>query len=82
MSLICEFVPQMIFLNAIFGYLCFMIVYKWVTGQLTDLYHVLIFMFLKPGNVDAAAYLYNGQAGVQVGGRGARVYVCVLFLSE
>ena len=39
----------MIFLNFIFGYLCILIVIKWCTGKLTDLYHVMIYMFLSPG---------------------------------
>ena len=29
LSMVCEFIPQMIFLNALFGYLSFLIVLKW-----------------------------------------------------
>ena len=39
--------PQMIFLNALFGYLCVLIVLKWATGSTADLYHTLIYMFLS-----------------------------------
>lgn len=39
--------PQMIFLNALFGYLCVLILLKWVTGSTADLYHTLIYMFLS-----------------------------------
>lgn len=30
LSMICEFVPQMLFLNGLFGYLSFLIVFKWL----------------------------------------------------
>lgn len=61
----CEFVPQVIFLNSLFGYLCFLIVQKWVTGSLVDLYHVLIYMFLKPGEIDNTGFAFQGQGLVQ-----------------
>jgi V-type H+-transporting ATPase subunit a len=57
----------MIFLNALFGYLVVCIIYKWVSGKITDLYHVMIYMFLSPGTVDESGYLYAGQSGFQVG---------------
>lgn len=50
LSIFCEFIPQMIFLNALFGYLCILIIAKWATGSVADLYHVMIYMFLSPGN--------------------------------
>ncbi|KAH7542571.1 hypothetical protein FEM48_Zijuj02G0088100 [Ziziphus jujuba var. spinosa] len=34
-----QFVPQMIFLNSLFGYLALLIVIKWCTGSQADLYH-------------------------------------------
>ncbi|OVA09925.1 ATPase [Macleaya cordata] len=43
-----QFVPQMIFLNSLFGYLALLIVIKWCTGSQADLYHVMIYMFLSP----------------------------------
>lgn len=49
LSTLTEFIPQVIFLNALFGYLCFLILLKWVTGSTADLYHTLIYMFLSPG---------------------------------
>jgi len=66
LSVVFEFVPQMIFLNALFGYLSLAIVYKWVSGKTTDLYGIMIGMFLSPGTIKPAWRLYSGQAGVQV----------------
>jgi vacuolar-type H+-ATPase subunit I/STV1 len=68
--------PQMIFLNSLFGYLCIAIIYKWLSAKTTDLYHVMIYMFLSPGNVDEAGFLFPGQAGLQV-----RLVVFWLFFS-
>ena len=43
----------MLFLGALFGYLSLLIVIKWATpGCTSDLYHVMIYMFLSPGNVN------------------------------
>lgn len=63
----CEFIPQVIFLNSLFGYLSFLIVFKWATGESTDLYHVLIYMFLSPGQIDPTGYAFPNQGAVQVG---------------
>ncbi|KAI8101512.1 hypothetical protein M9435_001618 [Picochlorum sp. BPE23] len=71
LSTICEFIPQMIFLNASFGYLCFLIILKWVTGSTADLYHTLIYMYLSPGDVDCSGQcpenkMFPGQGFLQV----------------
>lgn len=80
LSIICEFIPQMIFLNALFGYLCILIIAKWISGSYADLYHIMIYMFLQPGNVDCSTTnaagetvagcprnkMYAGQEGFQV----------------
>jgi V-type H+-transporting ATPase subunit a len=50
LSTLTEFIPQVLFLNALFGYLCFLILLKWATGSTADLYHTLIYMFLSPGD--------------------------------
>lgn len=71
LSTLCEFIPQMIFLNASFGYLCFLIILKWVTGSTADLYHTLIYMYLSPGDVDCSGQcpenqMFAGQGFLQV----------------
>jgi V-type H+-transporting ATPase subunit a len=66
LSVVFEFVPQVIFLNALFGYLSLAIVYKWISGKTTDLYGIMIGMFLSPGTIKPSWRLYGGQAGVQV----------------
>ena len=85
LSIICEFVPQMIFLNALFGYLCILIIAKWISGSYADLYHIMIYMFLQPGNVDCTGSdgvatcprnkMFAGQGGFQVHG----VVYCMIF---
>ncbi|PWN26820.1 V0/A0 complex, 116-kDa subunit of ATPase, partial [Jaminaea rosea] len=77
-SIITEFLPQILFLHCLFGYLVFMIIYKWsvdwyetdATGNLfrnnpPSLLNALIYMFLKPGQVEPEKELYSGQAFVQ-----------------
>ena len=75
-SILVQFLPQIIFLNAIFGYLVIVIMMKWSTqwmdgdGKLIAeppaLLNMLIFMFLSPGTLDGAPF-YEGQANLQTG---------------
>ena len=75
----CEFIPQMVFLNGLFGYLCLLIVGKWISGSTADLYHVMIYMFLSPGTGGLACWdattgtygcaeniMFTGQGPLQV----------------
>merc|ERR1712117_481305 len=56
LSIFGEFVPQLIFMLVFFGYMQFIIIYKWCqdwTGRYTpSLITVLVDMVLKPGNID------------------------------
>ncbi|QCE09301.1 V-type proton ATPase subunit a1 isoform X1 [Vigna unguiculata] len=61
-----QFVPQMIFLNCLFGYLSLLIVIKWCTGSQADLYHVMIYMFLSPTDNLGENQLFWGQRPLQI----------------
>ncbi|KAA8494165.1 V-type proton ATPase subunit a2 [Porphyridium purpureum] len=72
------FVPQMLFLMSIFGYLVLLIVLKWLTDwnsascrmssicEAPDIKNILIGMFMSPGRVPAKNQLFPGQAAVQL----------------
>ncbi|EOY14898.1 hypothetical protein QUC31_000280 [Theobroma cacao] len=61
-----QFVPQLIFLNSLFGYLSLLIVVKWCTGSQADLYHVMIYMFLSPTDDLGENQLFFGQKFLQI----------------
>ena len=67
-----NFIPQIIFLQSIFGYLVLCILYKWSVDWSTasiqppSLLNMLITMFLQPGSVPAQSRLYRGQGTIQV----------------
>jgi len=61
-----QFVPQIIFLNSLFGYLSLLIIIKWCTGSQADLYHVMIYMFLSPTDELGENQLFWGQRTVQM----------------
>ncbi|CAM6126766.1 unnamed protein product [Calypogeia fissa] len=61
-----QFIPQILFLNALFGYLSCLIVIKWITGSQADLYHVMIYMFLSPLDPLAENQLFSGQLALQI----------------
>ncbi|KAJ7272883.1 V-type ATPase 116kDa subunit family-domain-containing protein [Mycena rebaudengoi] len=66
-----NFIPQMIFLQSIFGHLVVCILYKWSIDWSTSatappsLLNTLISMFLTLGTVDPATQLHPGQGAVQ-----------------
>ncbi|KAJ3322915.1 H(+)-transporting V0 sector ATPase subunit a [Boothiomyces sp. JEL0866] len=69
MYIVLEFVPQILFFMSLFGYLVFLIVFKWLTyyentSEAPGLLNTLIYMVLSPGSI--AMPLYPGQGPVQV----------------
>lgn len=67
-----QFLPQLAFLMCTFGYMVFMIFYKWTVDWTMrsydppNLIQTMIAMFLQPGTIEPQNQLYEGQAGVQV----------------
>ncbi|GAB4853854.1 V-type proton ATPase subunit a2 [Ancistrocladus abbreviatus] len=61
-----QFIPQMIFLNSLFGYLSILVIVKWCTGSQADLYHVMIYMFLSPTDDLGENQLFPGQKIAQL----------------
>ncbi|KAL4588854.1 hypothetical protein LXL04_001751 [Taraxacum kok-saghyz] len=62
-----QFIPQMVFLNGLFGYLSLLIIAKWYTGSQADLYHIMIYMFLSPTDDLGENQLFNNQKTIQIG---------------
>ena len=61
-----QFIPEMIFLNSLFGYLSLLIIVKWCTGSQADLYHIMIYMFLSPTDDLGENQLFPGQKTLQL----------------
>jgi V-type H+-transporting ATPase subunit a len=65
MNIKTEFLPQMLYLWSIFGYLVFLIIFKWLNDwegrYAPNLLNTLIYMVLSPGSVAEKEQLYPGQ---------------------
>jgi len=70
-NIFCEFLPQILFLLSIFGYMCFLIIYKWSVDWVAlnqsppFLLNVMIQMFLSPQAVTPDNLVFEGQVYVQ-----------------
>ncbi|CAM5999833.1 unnamed protein product [Sphagnum balticum] len=61
-----QFVPQLLFLNSLFGYLSFLILLRWCQGSKPDFYHIMIYMFLRPTEDLGENKLFESQTYVQL----------------
>lgn len=64
-----RFVPEIVFLSCTFGYMCLLIITKWLitwedTNDAPSLLETMTNFFLAPGTVTLP--LYPGQAGIQI----------------
>ncbi|KAK3818950.1 MAG: V-type ATPase, V0 complex, 116kDa subunit family [Benniella sp.] len=77
-DIIGGFIPQMLLMQSLFGYLVVMIIYKWsvdwyekdaaghtIRNSPPSLLNTMIYMFLSPGSVNESEKLYSGQAFIQ-----------------
>lgn len=71
LNIYAEFIPQILFMWSIFGYLVVCIIYKWAVDWSQSatsppgLLNMLIYMFLSPGTIEPGTQLYAGQGFVQ-----------------
>jgi V-type H+-transporting ATPase subunit a len=65
-----EFVPQILFMLCLFGYMCFLIIWKWCWDWKTEtpplILNVMISMFLSPYKIDPENHMFDGQLAVQI----------------
>lgn len=74
----CRFLPQFLFFNALFGYMCALIIWKWIAPEVIDrsILNTFINMLMKLGAVEGAEPLFfPGQAYVQ------RFLILIAFIS-
>jgi len=69
-NIILVFLPEILYMGSIFGYLAFTIMFKWCTDWSNSnppgLMNMLINMFLSPGSVEPDEELYPNQSTIQV----------------
>ncbi|XP_076823814.1 V-type proton ATPase 116 kDa subunit a 1-like [Clavelina lepadiformis] len=82
LSLFCEWIPQIIFLLCVIGYLVILIFYKWAVWSAADSSQapslliglINMFMFTAPSQT-ADTVIFSGQAGLQ---HGLQIFIVLL----
>lgn len=69
--IVCEFIPQLLFLWSIFGYMCFLIFLKWTiiwedAFRAPRILNLLTEMILSPWSLSESFTMYYGQHFVQI----------------
>jgi len=64
-GLLCCALPKILFYSSLFGYMAFMMVYKWCVGVDVSVLSTFITMIMGFGSVDEKFPLYSGQETVQ-----------------
>ncbi|XP_073669247.1 V-type proton ATPase 116 kDa subunit a 1 isoform X2 [Paramisgurnus dabryanus] len=68
-DILIEFVPRLIFMLSLFGYLVFLILYKWCITVRSDVAPSILLLFINMMLFDYQShqyYLYKGQKAVQI----------------
>ena len=68
--IVCEFIPQILFLHSVFGYMCFLIFLKWTTiwedaSRAPRILNLLTEMILSPWSLSEQFTMFYGQHFVQ-----------------
>jgi V-type H+-transporting ATPase subunit a len=85
LSIVGEFIPQLIFMLVFFGYMQFIIIYKWCTdwtGRYSpSLITVLVDMVLKPGSIVEDENMLYGEAYKGIQGSVQSIFLLLMFIS-
>jgi len=68
LGVLLGFLPKILFMMSFFGYMVFLIIYKWMVSNPQHepfLINVLINMVLSPGKLAEEEKMFDGQAGLQ-----------------
>jgi V-type H+-transporting ATPase subunit a len=62
LDVVCVVIPQFVMMLSLFGYLCFLIIFKWFTAKDVLLIRTMINMFLSFGKgIEKESLIYSGE---------------------